>query len=158
GKVVSRQPISSEKIDLEVSQPVLVADVGGVLRFVDTQIVDEDVRLRGRLDELPGSFRRAEIHRELPSRRLTRTARGDSAITRRSRRVVDNRPLDAERKILPSIRINPDCSVLPTNTKVFMVSEEHGEFHHAPNCEYPIARSGHGLEWLHQYHHQDYGF
>jgi hypothetical protein len=58
---MARHPDASQKIDLEVSQPILVGDVTEVLRFVNAQVVNEDVRLRDLCDELSGSFFRAEI-------------------------------------------------------------------------------------------------
>jgi len=60
-KVVPRQADAAEKVDLEVPQPILVANLGEGLRLVDAQVVHEDVRLGNPLDEVPGPFRGGQI-------------------------------------------------------------------------------------------------
>jgi hypothetical protein len=49
--VVAREANTAENIGFKDAEPVSVSDVGEVLGFIDTQIVDEDVDIGNLLDE-----------------------------------------------------------------------------------------------------------
>jgi hypothetical protein len=49
--VVAREANTAENIGFKDAEPVSVSDVGEVLGFIDTQIVDEDVYIGNLLDE-----------------------------------------------------------------------------------------------------------
>src|SRR5207244_9539528 len=63
-KICPRQPDSAENIDLEVSSPILVGDVGKVLDLVDAEIVDQNIHDRRRLDQRRSTFRHRWISQD----------------------------------------------------------------------------------------------
>ena len=61
GEIVAGEARAAHHIHLEDMMPVGVADVGEVLRFVDAQIVDEDVGVGDGGDQGGGALRRGGI-------------------------------------------------------------------------------------------------
>ncbi|MNI86603.1 hypothetical protein D3C73_1437080 [compost metagenome] len=61
-----RQSNSGEQVDVEVLLPVLVRNVQGILRLVDTEIVDQDVHLPCLADEFRNPPLGAEVRRDGP--------------------------------------------------------------------------------------------
>jgi transposase InsO family protein len=55
--------LASQKIGLEVTKPILIRDICKILRFVDANVVHDNISLGYELDELLGSFlREAAAH------------------------------------------------------------------------------------------------
>ena len=62
-RVVTRKADAGEHIGLEEAQPVLVRDVEERLRLEDASVVDQDVGVRRRANDVDGALRGTEIAR-----------------------------------------------------------------------------------------------